>query len=53
MSDAITWKRCPKCGDIAAVGWIRDEPVEFDCVRNCELSPEQHERLRRGEEPRP
>jgi len=48
MSDEITWVRCPRCGEQAAVGWttvMRDDgeplarfPVEFDCVHGCEIS---------------
>ncbi len=47
MSERITWEQCPSCGDTAAVGWIRDEPVEYDCVRNCNLTQEQKATLRR------
>ena len=47
MSERITWEQCPSCGDAAAVGWIRDEPVEFDCVRNCDLTQEQMVTLHR------
>jgi hypothetical protein len=35
MSERITWVRCLSCGGPAAVGWIGDEPVEFDCPRGC------------------
>jgi hypothetical protein len=47
MSERITWEQCPSCGDTAAVGWIRDEPVEFDCVHNCDLTQEQMATLQR------
>ncbi len=48
MSEWITWEECPSCGDTAAVGWLRGEPVEFDCVRHCELTQEQQALLGRG-----
>lgn len=41
-SEWITWERCPKCGDRAAVGWSETgqfvDAVEFDCRNNCRLS---------------
>jgi hypothetical protein len=35
MSDRVTWEVCPGCGLTAAVGWIDDQPVEFDCTSGC------------------
>jgi hypothetical protein len=35
MSERITWVRCLSCGGPAVVGWIGDEPVEFDCPEGC------------------
>jgi hypothetical protein len=37
MSERVTWERCPVCGRTAAVGWIDDVPVEFDCTAGCRL----------------
>lgn len=40
-SEWITWDRCPRCGELAAVGWSDAgrwvDPVEFDCPRGCRL----------------
>ena len=35
MSERITWTRCPSCGGPAALGWLDDEPVEYDCPGGC------------------
>ncbi|NYJ04463.1 hypothetical protein [Petropleomorpha daqingensis] len=35
MSERITWTRCPSCGGPAALGWVGDEPVEYDCPGGC------------------
>lgn len=37
MSELISWETCPQCGARAAVGWIRQDPVEFDCQAGCSL----------------
>jgi hypothetical protein len=41
MSDRITWEVCPGCGRTAAVGWLDDQPVEFDCTAGCRLTAAQ------------
>jgi hypothetical protein len=35
MTERITWVHCLSCDGPAAVGWIGDEPVEFDCPSGC------------------
>jgi hypothetical protein len=45
MGDRVTWEVCPGCGRTAAVGWIDDEPVEFDCTAGCELTAAEYRRL--------
>ncbi len=43
-SSRVTWATCPVCGGQLAIGWARrgdqtrEVPVEFDCVRHCELT---------------
>lgn len=34
-SERVTWVGCPVCGRRAAVGWLDDMPVEFDCPGGC------------------
>jgi hypothetical protein len=41
MSDRVTWEICPCCGLPAAVGWLDDSPVEFDCLAGCTLTEDQ------------
>ena len=41
MSDSISWQLCPSCCRPAAVGWLNEMPVEFDCVAGCRLSEDQ------------
>ncbi|MGZ4537498.1 MAG: hypothetical protein ACXVX8_03915 [Blastococcus sp.] len=41
MSDQITWEECPHCGHPAAVGWVGEVSVEFDCRRGCTLPDRQ------------
>jgi hypothetical protein len=50
MSDRITWEVCPGCGRTAAVGWLDDQPVEFDCTAGCRPTAAQFRDLahRRG-----
>lgn len=38
MSERITWTTCPHCGELAAVGWLQETAVEFDCTRSCSPS---------------
>ena len=38
MSDRITWTTCPRCGEAAAVGWLQEKPLEFDCRAGCTLA---------------
>ena len=44
VSLRVTWTTCPVCGGQLAIGWGRrgdqphEVPVEFDCVRHCELT---------------
>ena len=38
MSEWITWETCPSCGARAAVGWIGDTAVEFDCASGCDVA---------------
>jgi hypothetical protein len=35
MTERITWVRCLSCDGPAVVGWMGDEPVEFDCPGSC------------------
>jgi hypothetical protein len=42
MSERVSWRACPWCGCLAAVGWAPardapdvDVPVEFDCPTGC------------------
>jgi hypothetical protein len=47
MSERVTWEACPRCGDLAAVGWspvrriagapCEHRPVEFDCRAGCQV----------------
>ena len=46
MSDYVTWEDCPRCGHVAAVGWvvggIAGEAAgrrveEFDCSSGCQI----------------
>jgi hypothetical protein len=39
-SERVTWEDCPDCRRPAAVGWVDERPVEFDCPRGCRLSVE-------------
>jgi hypothetical protein len=39
VSDRVTWEACPRCGRTAALGWVDEHPVEFDCTTGC-----RHER---------
>jgi hypothetical protein len=41
MSERITWTTCPHCGESAAVGWLEEIPVEFDCTAGCSLTSAQ------------
>jgi len=41
MSESVTWETCPTCERPAAVGWVEDSPVEFDCPAGCDLDPKQ------------
>jgi hypothetical protein len=51
MSEKVTWEVCPRCGDIAAVGWApvagigsapgTHRPVEFDCVAGCQVGVDE------------
>jgi hypothetical protein len=41
MSEHVTWESCPGCGGLAAVGWLDDAVVEFDCPEGCTLTEEQ------------
>ena len=47
MNDLVTTARCPRCGDVAAVGWTwwEDPPgaraVEYVCPRSCHLTAEE------------
>lgn len=38
MSDRITWTTCPHCGEAAAIGWLQDKAVEFDCKAGCAVT---------------
>ncbi|MGX5653618.1 hypothetical protein ACWKWC_02455 [Geodermatophilus nigrescens] len=38
MSEWVTWECCPRCGGMAALGWLDGEIVEFDCVRGCNVT---------------
>lgn len=38
MSERITWTTCPHCGEAAAVGWLQEEPIEFDCKTGCTMA---------------
>jgi hypothetical protein len=38
MSERITWTTCPHCGEAAAVGWVQEIPIEFDCKAGCTLT---------------
>jgi hypothetical protein len=42
-SERVTWEECPSCRQPAAVGWVNDRPVEFDCPAGCRLSVDQFE----------
>ena len=35
LAERITWERCPRCGDAAAVGWVGKRPIELDCTTGC------------------
>ena len=37
MSERISWTTCPHCGGAAAVGWLQDIPIEFDCKAGCTM----------------
>jgi hypothetical protein len=41
VSERVTWAVCPDCGRPAAVGWLDDVPVEFDCPGGCLPSLEE------------
>ena len=41
VSDRVTWEVCPGCGRTAAVGWIEERPVEFDCTAGCHVTAGQ------------
>jgi hypothetical protein len=41
MSERVTWTTCPYCGEAAAVGWLRDIPIEFDCKAGCTMPDPQ------------
>jgi hypothetical protein len=51
MTDQISWDACPRCGDVAAIGWDDDEPAEFDCRRGCELTDAEFAELTRQTAP--
>ena len=51
MSDRITWEDCPGCGRTAAVGWLNDQPLEFDCTAGCQLTAAQFRDLARRRSP--
>jgi hypothetical protein len=38
MSERITWTTCPRCGVAAAIGWLNEKPIEFDCQAGCTLA---------------
>ena len=38
VSERVTWETCPSCGRPAAVGWVGEQPVEFDCPGRCWVS---------------
>ena len=40
-SERVTWENCPTCQRAAAVGWVDERPMEFDCPGGCRLSPAQ------------
>jgi hypothetical protein len=47
MSERVSWEVCPRCGCLAAVGWVavpgvrsgswESRPVEFDCPAGCQV----------------
>jgi hypothetical protein len=51
MSEYVTWEVCPRCGLLAALGWVNVGgirgglpqilPVEFDCPSGCRLGPDE------------
>jgi hypothetical protein len=41
VDERVSWEVCPGCGRTAAVGWIDDRPVEFDCTAGCQLTAAQ------------
>jgi hypothetical protein len=64
MSERVTWHACPRCGALAAAGWVsvaggdaapaEDHAVEFDCTAGCGISLEMaqaHLHPRRGPVP--
>lgn len=38
MSERITWTTCPHCGGPAAIGWLQERPIEFDCTAGCTVT---------------
>jgi len=60
MSDRVTWEICPRCGDVAAVGWACVTPapgrpageiaVEFDCPSGCPLDDTELQELTASDE---
>lgn len=41
MTEHVTWESCPACHRPAAVGWLDDVPLEFDCPAGCRLTDAQ------------
>jgi hypothetical protein len=47
VSERVSWEVCPRCGRLAAVGWVAvpggdgapcgSRPVEFDCPTGCQV----------------
>jgi hypothetical protein len=40
-SERVTWEVCPTCQRTAAVGWLAERAIEFDCPGGCRLSAVQ------------
>lgn len=37
-SERVTVVSCPTCGQVAAVGWVSNRPVEYDCRSGCRIT---------------
>jgi hypothetical protein len=48
VSERVTWELCPNCDRLAAVGWLDEEAIEFDCPGGCLVSVEQVRELAPG-----